>query len=331
MSKKKLISIYIISLIILFLCVLASLTFGSNSVTFEQMLHALLNKSDTSVEAIIVRERIPRTIFSIIAGSSLALSGTLMQSITRNPIADPSILGVNTGASLCVVFGIAYLGIHTYSQYILLALFGASVTSIFVYFVASLGGGTTPIKLALAGSATTAVLSSAISTIILPRQDVMSEFRFWQVGSVGGATYEAILAIFPFIILGIVIGLISAPALNTLALGDEVATGLGVNVGLLRLICAFAGVLLCGSVTAIAGPVGFVGLMVPHIIRLILGSNLKLIIPLSLIFGAILVTLADTIGRVIGSPGEIEVGIITALIGAPILIIIARKAKVKQL
>lgn len=331
MSKKKLISIYIVSLIILLICILASLTYGSNSVTFEQMLNALSNKNDTSIESIIVRERIPRTIFSIIAGASLALSGTLMQSITRNPIADPSILGVNTGASLCVVFGIAYLGITTYTQYILLALFGASVTSIFVYYIASLGGGTTPIKLALAGSATTAVLSSAISTIILPRQDVMSEFRFWQVGSVGGASYEAIIAILPFVLVGILIALISAPALNALALGDEVATGLGVNVGLVRLACAFAGVLLCGSVTALAGPIGFVGLMVPHMIRLLLGSSLKTIIPLSLIFGAILVTLADTIGRVLGSPGEIEVGIVTAIIGAPILIIIARKAKVKQL
>ncbi len=332
MSKKKLTLIYIISLLLLFLCILLSLTYGSNSVTFQQMLKAIFIKSDVSIESIIVRERIPRTIFSIIAGASLALSGTLMQSITRNPIADPSILGVNMGASLCVVFGITYLGINTYFQYVALGLFGASITSIVVYYIASLGiGGTTPIKLALAGSATSAILSSAISTIILPRQDIMSEFRFWQVGSLGGANYEIIITILPFVIAGILIGLFFAPALNALSLGDEVARGLGVNVPFVRGICAFAGVLLCGSITAVAGPIAFVGLMVPHTIRLIIGSNIKAIIPLSLIFGGIILTISDVVGRVVGSPGEIEVGIITAIIGAPILIIVARKAKVKQL
>lgn len=331
MNNKKLISIYILGFVLLFICILASLTFGSNSVSFSEMINALVNKNDTSVESIIVRERIPRTIFSIIAGASLALSGTLMQSITRNPIADPSILGVNMGASLCVVFGITYLGISTYFQYIILALIGASVTAVFVYYIASLGGSATPIKLALAGSATTAILSSAVSTIILPRQDVMSEFRFWQVGSVGGANFEVILAVLPFIIVGILIGIFSIPALNALALGDEVATGLGVNVGIIRITCAIAGVLLCGSITAVAGPIGFVGLMVPHMIRLMFGSDLKIVIPLSILGGSILITISDVIGRVLGSPGEIEVGIITALLGAPILIVIARKAKVKQL
>ncbi len=331
MNSKKLVFVYIFSIVILILCILTSLTLGSNSVTFNQMVSALTNKADMSIEAIIVRERIPRTLFGIIAGGSLALSGALMQSITRNPIADPSILGVNMGASLCVVFGIAYLGINTYTQYIFLALIGAGVTSVFVYYVASLGGGTTPIKLALAGSATTAVLSSSISTVILPRQDVMAEFRHWQVGSLGGANYEIIFAILPFVIVGVLIGLASAPSLNALALGDEVATGLGVNVGLLRIVCAFSGVLLCGSVTAVAGPIAFVGLMVPHTVRLLFGSSLKIIIPLSIIFGAILLTISDVIGRVLGSPGEIEVGIITAMLGAPILIVIARKAKVKQL
>lgn len=323
---------YIISFLLLLVCIIASLTFGSNSVSFKQMINALLNQADTSVESIIVRERIPRTIFSILAGASLALSGTLMQSITRNPIADPSILGVNMGSSFCVVLGITFFGIHTHLQYIMFALFGAAVTTVFVYYIASLGsGGTTPIKLALAGSATSAILSSAISTVILPRQDVMNAYRFWQVGSVGGASYELILAVLPFTIVGILIGICSAPALNALALGDEMATGLGVNVGLIRLVCAFAGVLLCGSITAIAGPIAFVGLMVPHTVRLIFGSSLKIIVPLSLIFGAILLTISDVLGRVLGSPGEIEVGVITALLGAPILIIIARKAKVKQL
>ena len=176
-----------------------------------------------------------------------------------------------------------------------------------------------------------AILSSLVSLIILPRADAMDAYRFWQVGSVSGATWEGITSILPFLVVGLIISIIATPALNALALGDEVATGLGVNTGLVRLVCAIAGVILCGATTAIAGPIGFVGLMIPHTIRLILGSNMKSIVPMSAIGGAILLTISDVIGRVIGSPGELEVGIITAFLGAPILVIIARKAKVKSI
>ena len=285
-----------------------------------------------SFNALVVRERIPRTVFSIIAGASLGISGALMQSITRNPIADPSILGVNTGASLFVVFGIAFLNISTANEYIWFALVGSAITAICVYWISSIGpGGITPIKLALSGSAVSAILSSLVSLIILPRADAMDAYRFWQVGSVSGATWEGITSILPFLVVGLIISIIATPALNALALGDEVATGLGVNTGLVRLVCAIAGVILCGATTAIAGPIGFVGLMIPHTIRLILGSNMKSIVPMSAIGGAILLTISDVIGRVIGSPGELEVGIITAFLGAPILVIIARKAKVKSI
>lgn len=331
MNSKKTIGIFVISIAILLLAMILSLVLGSKSLTIEQVISAVFDKNNTTIESIIIRERIPRTLFSVIAGSALALSGALMQSITRNPIADPSILGVNMGASLFVVSGIAFLGINSYTQYIAFALVGAFIVAIIVYYIASLGGGVTPIKLALAGSAMTAILSSLVSAIILPRNDVMNVFRFWQVGSVGGATYESIIAILPFVIVGSLIGIICIPYLDALALGDEVATGLGVNVGIVRISCAIAGVLLCASVTAVAGPIGFVGLMVPHTVRLLLGSSLKIVIPYSMIGGSILLVISDVIGRVVGAPSEIEVGIVTALIGAPVLIIIARKAKVKQL
>ncbi len=292
----------------------------------------MLNSDDTSFAALVVRERIPRTIFSIMAGASLGISGALMQSITRNPIADPSILGVNTGASLFVVIGIAFFNINSANEYIWIALVGAGITSIFVYTIASIGsGGMTPIKLALAGSATSAVLTSLVSVIILPRSEVIDAYRFWQVGSVSGATWESIDLMLPFLIIGLIISIISAPALDILALGDEVATGLGVNIGIIRIICAIAGVILCGATTAIAGPIGFVGLMIPHSIRLIFGSNLRGLVPMSAIGGAVLLTISDVLGRVIGSPGEFQVGIITAFLGAPILIIIARKAKVRAI
>ncbi|OOM75880.1 ferric enterobactin transport system permease protein FepD [Clostridium puniceum] len=332
MRFTKTITIYLVSIIFLGICIIASLAWGSKNIGFSQAINALLNSYDMSFSALVVRERIPRTIFSIMAGASLGISGALMQSITRNPIADPSILGVNTGASLSVVIGIAFFNINSANQYIWIALTGAGLTSIFVYGIASIGnGGMTPIKLALAGSATSAVLSSLVSAIILPRSEVIDAYRFWQVGSVSGATWESIKLILPFIIMGLIISIVSTPALDVLALGDEVATGLGVNIGIIRIICAIAGVILCGATTAIAGPIGFIGLMIPHSIRLIFGSNLRGLVPMSAIGGAVLLTISDVVGRVIGSPGELQVGIITAFLGAPILIIIARKAKVRAI
>lgn len=332
MRNTKTIGIYLISIFLLIICLMLSLAFGSKNVGFSQAINALINSDDMSFSAIVVRERIPRTIFSVMAGASLGISGALMQSITRNPIADPSILGVNTGASLFVVIGIAFFNINSANEYIWIALAGAGITSIFVYGIASMGsGGMTPIKLALAGSATSAVLTSLVSVIILPRSEVMNAYRFWQVGSVSGATWDSINLILPYLIIGLIISIILTPALDVLALGDDVATGLGVNIGIIRIICAIAGVILCGAITAIAGPIGFVGLMIPHSIRLILGANLRGVVPMSAIGGAVLLTISDVLGRVIGSPGELQVGIITAFFGAPILIIIARKAKVRAI
>ena len=306
---------------------MASLAWGSRYIHFSEVINSLTQSKDMSFNALVVRERIPRTVFSLIAGASLGVSGALMQSITRNPIADPSILGVNTGASLFVVIGITFFNLSTANGYIWFALVGAAITAICVYGIASIGaGGITPIKLALAGSAVSAILSSLVSLIILPRADVMDAYRFWQVGSLSGATWEGIKSVLPFLI-----GIVSTPALNALSLGDELATGLGVNTGLVRILCAIAGVILCGATTAIACPIAFVGLMIPHTIRLIFGSDMKNLIPMSAIGGAIILTISDVIGRIIGSPSELEVGIITAFLGAPILIMIARKAKVKSI
>jgi iron complex transport system permease protein len=332
MKYTKIITILIGSIISLVLCMLASLAFGARYVSFHEVINALLHTDTSSLNAIVVQERIPRTVFSLIAGASLGVSGVLMQSITRNPIADPSILGVNTGASLFVVSGIAFFHINTAGQYIWFALIGATLTAAFVYGIGSMGsGGATPIKLALAGAATSAALSSLVNAIILPRTDVMNAFRFWQVGSVSGVTWEGISSVVPFLIVGLIIGIITSPALNALALGDDVATGLGVNTGIVRIIGAIAGVLLCGATTALAGPIAFVGLMVPHTMRLICGPNLRIIIPMSAIGGAIILTISDVIGRLIGSPSELEAGIVTAFLGAPILIFIAMKAKVRSL
>ena len=320
------------SIVGVLLCIFASLAFGSRNVGFLEVMDALLKTESSAFDALVVRERIPRTVFSIIAGASLGVSGALMQAITRNPVADPSILGVNTGASLFVVSGIAFFHINTAGEYIWFALAGAAVTAAFVYGIGSMGsGGATPIKLALAGAATSAALSSLVSAVILPRTEVMNAFRFWQVGSVSGATWNGIISVTPFLVVGFIIGILCAPSLNALALGDDVATGLGVKTGLVRIIGAVAGVLLCGATTALAGPIGFVGLMIPHIMRMVCGPNMRLLVPLSAVWGAILLTTSDIIGRLIGNPGELEAGLVTAFFGAPILILIAMRAKVRSL
>ena len=312
------------------LVVMASLSFGARKIGFTDVITALFGTETDTLVSRIVKERIPRTIFSIVAGSALAVSGAIMQTITRNPISDPSILGVNTGASLAVVAGIAWFQINTYTQYIFVAVIGAFAAAIFVYGIASLGyGGITPVKLALSGAATSAALSSMVSAVMLPRTEVMNAFRFWQVGSVSGAEWKGMLLLLPIVLIAFLIVVCMIPSLNMISLGDETAKGLGVNVNFVRGVAAFAGVILCGSVTALAGPIGFVGLMIPHIVRMLFGSDMKYMIPFSAVGGAILLTGSDVMGRMIGSPGELEVGVVTALIGAPVLIAIVRKSKGK--
>lgn len=313
-----------------------SLAFGSRPVGLSDVLTGLTaslrGERAAEIGAIAVQLRIPRTVLALAAGAALALSGALMQAITRNPVADPGILGVNTGASLLVVCGIAFIGLTSPLQYLGLAFVGASVTALFVYVVGSIGaGGATPIKLALAGAATAAALSSLVSAILLPRANAMNEFRFWQVGGVAGADWGTMAVVAPILGIAALTAFACGPALNALALGDDVATGLGVKTGPTRAVAATAGVALCAAVTGVAGPIAFVGLMVPHVVRLAAGPDQRWLLPLSALGGSILLVAADTIGRVIGSPGEVEAGIITAFLGAPVLVLIARRTRMRAL
>lgn len=332
MGKKKFVFSIILCLALLSVMAIFSISLGAKNIAFSKVIEVLLGNDPDSLEAAIILQRIPRTIFGILAGGALGISGALMQSITRNPIADPSILGVNTGASLFVVAGIAFFNITVAYQYIWLAIIGAGVTAVFVYSVASMGkDGATPLKLALSGSAVSIVLGSLVSTIMLPNNRVMEAFRFWQVGSIGSATWENIMLISPFLIVGFIISMFISGYLNNLALGDEAATALGTNVVMTRTIGALSSVLLCGATTALAGPIGFVGLIIPHIIRLIFGSEMGKMLPLSFLGSAILMLVSDVIGRIISLPGETEVGIVTAVLGAPVFILTIRKGRVKSL
>ena len=288
MGNKKFVFSIILCLALLSIMVIFSISLGAKSIAFSKVADVLLGNDPDSLEAAIILQRIPRSVFGILAGGALGISGALMQSITRNPIADPSILGVNTGASLFVVVGIAFFNITVAYQYIWLAIIGAGVTAVFVYSVASMGkDGATPLKLALSGSAVSIVLGSLVSTIMLPNNRVMEAFRFWQVGSIGSATWENIMLISPFLIVGFIISMFISGYLNNLALGDEAATALGTNVVMTRTIGALSSVLLCGATTALAGPIGFVGLIIPHIIRLIFGSEMSKMLPLSFLGSAL--------------------------------------------
>ncbi|WP_065570752.1 FecCD family ABC transporter permease [Microbacterium oleivorans] len=313
------------------LAAVLSVTFGARSVSLHDILGGVSGDIDTA-SAAAVAKRVPRTILALLVGAALAIAGTVMQGVTRNPLADPQILGINGGASLAVVIGLAFFGISDAFGYIWLAMFGAAVAALFVYMVGSLGrGGASPLKLALAGAATAVAFTSLISAILLPRIDVMSVFRFWQIGGVGGATADKNLLVLPFLIVGAVICLASARGLNSLALGDDLAAGLGERVQRARLIAALGAVILCGAATAVAGPIGFVGLIVPHVCRLLVGPDHRWLLPVSALVGGGLLAVADVVGRVIAPPQEVEVGVVTALIGAPFFIAIVRRQKMRAL
>lgn len=319
------------ALLVLAAVMVASLAYGSRDVPWADVQAAIGGADGTLGEAAAAK-RIPRTLLAVVIGAALALSGAVMQGVTRNPLADPGILGVNMGASLAVVTGVAFFGLTSPTSYIWVAIVGAAASALFVYTVGTLGrGGATPLKLALVSAATSAAFASLVSAVVLPRNDIAGSFRLWQIGGVGGASYERIGQVLPFLAAGFLLCLLSARALNSLALGDELAAGLGERVALVRAVAALGAVLLCGAATAVAGPIAFVGLVVPHTCRLLVGVDHRWLLPLSMLLGAVLLTAADVVGRVVARPSEIDVGIVTALIGAPFFIYIVRRQKVRAL
>lgn len=334
-SRTRSWSVRAIALILIALALVlaaaASVAFGARGVTWSDIVAGVTGSQETLAEAA-VAQRVPRTLLAAVVGAALGVSGALLQGISRNPLADPGIFGINNGAALFVVIGITFFGMSDQYSYIWVALLGAAVTAVFVYLVGSLGrGGATPLKLALAGAATSIALSSLVSAVILPRIEVMDSFRFWQIGGVGGASLDTIARVAPFLLVGFLLAVISARGLDSLALGDEMARGLGVHVERTRILAGIGAVLLCGGATAVAGPITFIGLVVPHLCRMIFGPDHRWLLPLSAVTGAVLLTVSDVIGRVITRPEELEVGIVTALVGAPFFILIVRRMKVRAL
>ena len=308
-----------------------SVGFGARQVVLADIWAALRGETANIAQAA-VSARIPRTALAALAGAALGLSGAIMQGVTRNPLADPGILGVNMGASLAVVIGVAWFQISSAEAYIWTAILGAGLAAVFVYTIGSLGPvGATPLKLALAGAASSIALSSLVIAVVLPRNDIAGGIRSWQIGGVGGATFERIWPVLPFLAAGFALAMISARRLNSLALGDEMAAGLGERVAIARATAALAAILLCGATTAVCGPIGFVGLVVPHLCRLLVGIDHRWLLPFSALAGACLLMGADILGRIIARPSEIDVGIVVAFLGAPFFIWIVRRQKLRAL
>lgn len=318
--------------ILLIVTALVSIFMGVKNIEFSQVVDILLGHQVAgTLVASIVHKRVLRMAFSLLCGAALGVSGALMQAVTRNPLADPSILGINTGASFFVVCGIAFLKISTAKQYVSLAFLGALIAAGLVFGIVTIGRRLNALTLVLAGSAVSIMFSSLVTMVILIKQDAMDQYRFWQVGSLGAASVAGIKIFIPLFLGSLLLAACCAPGLDALMLGDDLARGLGVNAVLLGLLACVAGIVLCATATALAGPIAFIGLLATHFTRFVFGSGLKKILPLCALTGALFLTLADVIGRLLSNTTEISVGIITALVGAPVLIFLARETKVHAL
>ncbi|GEL26515.1 iron ABC transporter permease [Pseudonocardia sulfidoxydans NBRC 16205] len=323
----------VVAAAVLVVVAVASVMVGAKEIPVGTVFDAFLNFDPTNNDHLFVRlERMPRTVIGLLAGAALGLAGTIMQALARNPLADPGILGVNAGAALFIVVGINFFSLTALTGYVWFGFIGAALASALVYGVSSLGReGATPIKLALAGAAANAAFVSLTTGVLLTSTDAFEQFRFWQVGSLAGRNWDVVTSVLPFIVVGILIAMFSGGLLNTLTLGDDMAKALGQNVARARVVSGVAVVLLCGAATAAVGPIAFVGLAVPQVARMITGPDNRWLLPYSLLLAPILVVGADVVGRVIARPGEVQVGILTAAIGAPIFIALVRGRKVAQL
>ncbi|WP_238999434.1 FecCD family ABC transporter permease [Segeticoccus rhizosphaerae] len=308
------------------LAVLASLALGSKAVSLPDVLAALRGQDDPYLRSV-VDSRVPRTAIGILAGACLAVSGVIMQGITRNPLGDPGLLGVNIGAAASVVTATAFLGVGGGASTVWVALPGAFLAMLLVHVVGSGRHGATPVRLVLAGAVLTAVLSAYVQAVTLSLPAVFDSYRFWVVGSLAGANAETSLQVLPFVVAGLVVAAMLAGPLNVLALGDATATALGAHPSRTRLAGVVAATLLCAASTAAVGPIAFVGLAVPHIVRSVVGSDHRWQLPLSLLLGPALLLAADVVGRVVLRPQELMVGVVTAFIGAPVLLVVVRRMR----
>jgi iron complex transport system permease protein len=317
---------------LLLLIVVASVAIGAKSIPFGTVFESFFDFNGSNDHLIIRELRIPRTLIGLGVGIALGVAGAVMQGVTRNPLADPGIFGIESGAALAVVVAIHSFGINSLSQYVWFAFAGAAIASIVVYGLGSLGReGATPVKLALAGAALAALFTSFTSAILIIDLSTLDQYRFWAVGALAGRDAGIFGQVVPFMVVGVVLALLSARALNAFALGDDVARSLGLRVGVSRAVAALAVIVCCGAAVAAAGPIGFIGLTVPHIARAICGPDYRWVLPWSLVLAPSLLLGADVVGRIIARPAELQVGIVTAFLGAPFFIALVRRRRLAAL
>ncbi|MEH4624148.1 iron complex transport system permease protein [Grimontella sp. AG753] len=314
-------------LILLIVAMALSMLVGAKTVPASVIVDALTGTCQSADCTIIRDARLPRTLAGLLAGGALGLAGALMQTLTRNPLADPGLLGVNAGASFAIVLGAALFGAASPVEQMALAFGGALVASLIVAFTGSQGGGQlSPVRLTLAGVALAAVLEGLSSGISLLNADVYDQLRFWQAGSLDIRTLQTVKIVLLPVLLAASIALISSRALNSLNLGSDTATALGSKVARTQLSGLLAITVLCGSATAVVGPIAFIGLMMPHLSRWLVGADHRWSLPVTLIATPALLLFADIIGRLL-VPGELRVSVVSAFIGAPVLIILVRRTR----
>lgn len=319
----------LVSVLILVVVALASIAIGAKQLSLGEVWHGLFEGSGTYGD-VVVDDRISRTVLGLLAGAALGLAGAVLQALTRNPLADPGLLGINAGASAAVVTAITFLGVTSLSGYVWFAFFGAAAVGAMVWF---LGGsrGATPVRLALAGTAISAALYGYLQAVMIMDNAALNKMRFWTVGSLSSATDSTITQVLPFLLAGTVLALCLARPLNAMEMGDDTAKALGANLNRTRVLSMLAATVLCGAATAACGPIVFVGLMVPHVVRSFTGPDLRWILPYAAVLSPVLLLGADVLGRMVARPSELQVGIVTAILGGPVFIFLVRRRRTAKL
>ncbi|MFE5923365.1 FecCD family ABC transporter permease [Streptomyces sp. NPDC056468] len=319
----------LVSVLILVVVVLASIAIGAKQLSLGEVWHGLFESSGTYGD-VVVDDRISRTVLGLLAGAALGLAGAVLQALTRNPLADPGLLGINAGASAAVVTAITFFGVTSLSGYVWFAFLGAAAVGAMVWF---LGGsrGATPVRLALAGTAISAALYGYLQAVMIMDNAALNKMRFWTVGSLTSATDSTIKQVLPFLVVGVVLALALARPLNAMEMGDDTAKALGANLNRTRVLSMLAATVQCGAATAACGPIVFVGLMVPHVVRSFTGPDLRWILPYAAVLSPVLLLGADVLGRTVTRPAELQVGIVTAILGGPVFIFLVRRRRTAQL
>lgn len=323
---RQLVVLAVLGLILLVM-VLGSLAVGSRSLSLESVIHSLVNSEPSVERSIVFESRLPRALLAVLAGLGLGISGVLAQSLTRNPLAEPGILGVNAGASLAIVVAVGFLGVKSFNAYVLFAFLGALVTTAVVYLVGMpRPGSSDPVRLVLSGVAIGAVFTGVGTALSMVRPRAFDQLRAWSIGSLQGRDSSIVLTLAGCLVLGVLLAALSARSLDSLALGEDSATALGTNVGATRVLVLLAITILAGASTAAVGAIGFIGLMAPHAARRLAGANTGWIMAYTAILAPMLLLCADVLGRIL-LPGELQAGVVCAFLGAPLLIMLARGRK----